>query len=256
MITKDQLINLTKTLKTNEATVLREYLQVWFLSRLYSFSGSEKIFFKGGTALHLIFGAPRFSEDLDFTVQEKEAVFKAFAKGLFAALTSEEEVEFKEKESLAGKRYLLTAQPSPVNYPIFINLDFSFREKVLLPEKSVIKTDFPVLFTAYINHLSAPEILAEKIRAVMTRKKGRDIYDLWFLASQNVLPQEKLVREKLNYYGFEKITKEDILRRVENFPKKEFVLDLKPFVPLNEREKLGDFFEYLKDYLGKTITLS
>ncbi|MCL5090907.1 MAG: nucleotidyl transferase AbiEii/AbiGii toxin family protein [Patescibacteria group bacterium] len=256
MITKDQLTVLAKEFKTNEATVLREYLQVWFLSRLYSFNGSEQIFFKGGTALHLIFGAPRFSEDLDFTVQVNLDCFDNFIKSVFATLFQEEEVEFKEKKTLSGRRFLLTAKPSGLNYPVFINLDFSFREKVLSPEKSIIKTEFPVLFTSYIYHLSAPEILAEKIRAIMTRKKGRDLYDLWFLASKNILPEEKLVKEKLRYYGLEKITEEEIFRRIETFPKKEFVLDLRPFVPLNEREKLEDFFDYLKDYLSKTLEIS
>ncbi len=65
---------------------------------------------------------------------------------------------------------------------------------------------------------------------------------LWFLGSKGVLPQEKLVKEKLRYYGLEKVTSKDILRKIEDFPKKEFILDLRPFVPLNEREKLGDFF--------------
>lgn len=253
MITKDQLLVLAKKYKTNEAVVLREYLQVWFLSRLYSFSGGEKIFFKGGTALHLIFRNPRFSEDLDFSVLLGLSGFERFIKMIFETLSSEEEVEFRERKTLTGKRFLITARPAMVSYPVFINLDFSFREKVLSGEKSIIKTEFPVLFTAYVYHLSAQEILAEKMRAIMTRRKGRDLYDLWFLASMGVLPKGKLIWEKFKYYNLEKIKAHDIIKRIESFPKKEFILDLRPFVPINEREKLGFFFEYLKDYLAKTL---
>ena len=49
MITQGQLTALTKTFKTNEATILREYLQLIFLNALYSFPNSQNIVFKGGT---------------------------------------------------------------------------------------------------------------------------------------------------------------------------------------------------------------
>ena len=75
MITKEQIHFLAKKKKINEATVFREYLQLLFLSKLYTKKQSENIFFKGGTALHLIYKAPRFSEDLDFTVELKEKDF-------------------------------------------------------------------------------------------------------------------------------------------------------------------------------------
>ena len=86
MITKEQVASLAKKKKTNETTVFREYLQVLFLSKLYSQTKSNKIFFKGGTALHLLFGASRFSEDLDFTVELKQREFSALAKKVFTQL--------------------------------------------------------------------------------------------------------------------------------------------------------------------------
>jgi len=45
MITKDQLFALTKKFKINETAILREYIQLYFLSRLYDFLESQKIFF-------------------------------------------------------------------------------------------------------------------------------------------------------------------------------------------------------------------
>jgi predicted nucleotidyltransferase component of viral defense system len=72
---------------------------VFFLSRLYSRRESENIFFKGGTALHLIFKAPRFSEDLDFTVELEEKEFLNFIWQLFRDLSKEEAVEFRQWKS-------------------------------------------------------------------------------------------------------------------------------------------------------------
>ncbi|HHD92127.1 MAG TPA: nucleotidyl transferase AbiEii/AbiGii toxin family protein [Candidatus Portnoybacteria bacterium] len=253
MITKEQIEFLAKKEKIAESVIFREYLQLLFLQELYSQELSRKIFFKGGTALKLIYHSLRFSEDLDFTVEMDNKIFLNFIKKVFNKLTSRELVSFKEKKSIAGKSFLLTAEPSILTYKTFIKLDFSFREKVIEPQKSIIETDFPVIFTSYVYHLSKEEIFAEKIRALMTRSKERDLYDLWYLLTQGVSFKEKLVKEKLKYYHLVDIDKSKIIKKIESFSKKNFILDLRPFVSIDQRNKLGDFFEYLKDYLEKKL---
>lgn len=253
MITKEQIATLAKKYKINETTIFREYLQVLFLSRLYSLSKSRKVFFKGGTCLHLIYQAPRFSEDLDFTVELIKKDFLHFIKEVFVQLSKEEAVEFKERKTMAGKRFLLTAKPSILPYKVFVNLDFSFREKVFEIEKSIIETEYPVLFNAYVYHLSREEIAAEKIRAVLTRKKGRDLYDLWYLLSRGINLDDKLIKQKLKYYHLEDKGRKELIGRVEAFSEKDFVLDLRPFVPVNERNKLAEFFGYLKSFLKEKL---
>ena len=253
MITKEQVVNLVKKKKINETTIFREYLQLLFLSELYKEKESQKIFFKGGTAIHLIYKAPRFSEDLDFSVELKEKEFLSFIKKLFGRISKIENVKFQEKKSITGRRFLLTAPPTILSYKTFVNLDFSFREKVLEPQKSIIETDYPVLFTSFVYHLSKDEIFAEKIRAILTRAKGRDLYDLWFLLNQGAAIDNNLVKEKLKYYHLAGVKKDKILSQIESFSKDKFILDLRPFVPINEREKLGDMFDYIKNYLKENL---
>ena len=53
-------------------TILREYIQIRFLDIFFRVVKPKTIFFKGGTALRLLYGSERFSEDLDFTVPSKE----------------------------------------------------------------------------------------------------------------------------------------------------------------------------------------
>ena len=67
MLSRDNLEKFTKLQQTSVQNVVREYCQHLFLSFLYQNSGSEKLLFKGGTALRIILKSPRFSEDLDFT---------------------------------------------------------------------------------------------------------------------------------------------------------------------------------------------
>ncbi|MBU2592671.1 nucleotidyl transferase AbiEii/AbiGii toxin family protein [Patescibacteria group bacterium] len=253
MIDKEKLADLAKQLNTNQTTITREYFQLLFLSILYEYKETQNIFFKGGTAIHLIFGGDRFSEDLDFTVELSEAKFNKFISSVFRRISGQYEIDFKKRRSIAGEKFLLTARPPILPYPVFVSLDFSFREKIREPEKTIVKTNYPVLFTSYLYHPSKDEILAEKIRAVLTREKGRDIYDLWFLLNQKAKINPKLIEEKLSYYRIKKFKKAELLSKINRFKKEDFIKDLRPFVALNNRDRLGSFFDYLCRYLQKEL---
>lgn len=253
MITKAQVAQFAKQFKTNESTVFREYLQVLFLSKLSQHAESKGILFKGGTAVHLIFKAPRFSEDLDFTVTLSDEDFSRVIGEVFDELQREERVEFKEKKTVTGRRFLLHGLKSTMEFATFINLDFSFREKALEPAHSLIDTPYPILITAYINHLSAEEICAEKVRAILTRRKGRDIYDLWYLLSQGTTIRAELVTQKLKYYDLSSFDVVKLIDRIETFGEKDFVIDLRPFVSIGEREKLPELFSYTQQYLKQKL---
>lgn len=255
MLTINQVKELSKLLKINNSVVIREYVQLLFLKELYDEKYSENVFFKGGTAIRLVFGGTRFSEDLDFTVNGNRENFDLFIKKFFKKLVKLYGFSFKKRKTITGERYLLTADSSISDYKIFVNLDFSFREKVHMPAKAIITTSYPVIFTSFVNYISWEEILAEKIRAIMTRSKGRDIYDLWFLLSKSVPVVGKMVKEKLAYYDIRDFSPDQLVARIEKFSKEKFILDLRPFTPINEREKLADFFDYIISFLKKTFPL-
>ena len=121
MISKIQLQDLTKVLKTDKTTIYREYLQILFLSKLYR-QATSQICFKGGTAVHLIFGSPRFSEDLDFSVNCSKPKFESIIREVFAEVANEASVEFKERKTIAGKRFLLSGKLPDESFAAFIPL--------------------------------------------------------------------------------------------------------------------------------------
>jgi len=252
MITKQQISQFAKIFKTNEATVFREYLQLLFLNTLYNQSSSKNIYFKGGTAIHFVYSAPRFSEDLDFTVNLTPDGFQKIKEVVFNELSNLFQLMFKEQKTLTGKRYVLNSQNIKDFPPAYIHLDFSFREEVLEPNKTIITTQYPVLFASYVHHLSKDEIFSEKIRAIMTRNKGRDLYDLWFLSTIGASLKNELVQKKLGYYKMT-LNHENLMKRISSFPKKDFVLDLKPFITLPERQKLESLYNYIQDYCQKNF---
>jgi len=253
MLTQNQTRELTKKLKISDSVVSREYIQLLFLKELYTQKFSENIFFKGGTAIRLIFNGERFSEDLDFTVTMPLETFDQFIKPFFKLTSKLYDWSFKKRKTLTGETYLLSAKKDNENYELFVKLDFSFRENVLRPNKSIIDSIYPIIFTNFIFHLSKEEILAEKIRAIMTRRKGRDIYDLWFLLNQGVDLIEDLVLEKFKYYGIEPFDKNLLIERVKGIDKEQFITDLRPFVSINQRNKLADFYEFVIEFIRKKM---
>lgn len=253
MITTTQLTQFVKRFKTNETSVYREYLQIMMLKAIYDDPMGKTIYFKGGTAIHLLFGGPRFSEDLDFTVSGSESAFLEIFERAVKRIGALEDIAIKKRATIAGNRWLLTAHPSILRFPIYLTLDFSFRERVLDPQQSTLTSVFPIVFTSYVHHLSMEEILAEKVRAILTRRKGRDLYDLWYLSTRGVTLDAKLVQQKLSYYHQEPITGVVIVKRCQAFSERDFVLDLRPFVPIPERQGLPQLFSYVQSYLAQTL---
>lgn len=104
-----------------------------------------------------------------------------------------------------------------------------------------------------MNVLSINEIFAEKVRAVMTRIKHRDLYDLWVLQELGARFDKDLVIKKLEYYDIHDINSKMLEERLVWFSKKDFVRDLSPFVPRDERENLSSFYNYIIQYLRESF---
>ncbi len=252
MLSHNQINELSKRFEISDIVVFRGYIQLLFLKELMNQNYTKNIFFKGGTAIRLLFGGERFSEDLDFSVQGSVDLFVPFFEDFCDSLEKRWEWKFKKRNTHTGQTWVLSTAMSNQT-PCFVKLDFSFRERILLPEKSIISTLYPIVFTSYINHLSKEEVLAEKVRAVMTRKKGRDLYDLWFLLSQSVDLNQKLIEEKLNYYNLPPFKTGDLIQRIKTMDPKQFVLDIRPFISRSQRENLKQFFNFMVDVIIQKV---
>lgn len=252
MITQEQIKELSKSYKINESVVTREFIQIVFLKELYEKQFARAVFFKGGTAIRLLYGGKRFSEDLDFTVEMDELEFKNKLNKLFNELEKKYPFKFKERETITGKTFLLTATIPFLKSNVYVKLDFSTRENVLHPVKNLLNTEYPVIVQSFIHSLGKNEIIAEKIRAILKREKQRDLYDLWILHTLGGKIDRKMVVDKLLFYN-EKFNPSSLVERIKSFSKEGFIKDLKPFVPINEREKLRELFEYVVAYLENSI---
>jgi hypothetical protein len=65
--------------------------------------------------------------------------------------------------------------------------------------------------------------------------------------------RQDMLREKLAYYEISDAANADIIQRVATFPKKDFVLDLRPFVPQYERDRLPGFFDLVQVQIKQVL---
>ena len=80
----------------------------------------------------------------------------------------------------------------------FIRIEVNYREKTqLLPEIINIFQIYKDIPNFQIVSMNINEILAEKGRAVFTREKARDVYDIWFILNKkNAEKNEELINKK------------------------------------------------------------
>lgn len=188
---------------------LREYLQAFVLRSLHESEAFQRLSFVGGTALRFLYGLPRFSEDLDFSLESAEdyAPQKWLSK-LRRDLTFagfEPTVTWNDRKTVqvgwvrvAG----LLQEAGLAGVPgqkLSIKLEIDTRPPSgAALESRVVNRYFLVAF----RHHDLPSLMAGKVHALCTRKypKGRDWYDLLWYRSKSppVSPNLHLLQAALD----------------------------------------------------------
>lgn len=187
MITDQAIQSLATKLQTTELNLRREYFQHLFLSYFYQQPGTDHIYFKGGTALRILYNSPRFSEDLDFSSATRDipAIEEAIL-GTLAAISRENiKVDLAEATLTTGG-YLAIVAFQAEHESIAIQLEISLREGKKQGEAQMVASDLIPAFIVIA--LEREQLVGEKIQALLTRKKARDFYDLYFVLRANLLP--------------------------------------------------------------------
>lgn len=205
MLTRKNLTSYKEITGFNLGQIEKDYLQHIFLFNFYR-KIKDELIFKGGTALQKTYGLNRFSEDLDFTMKSDikiDVVLKTVMTNM--KIFGYESSKTKKHEGDMGNKYFIK-----IKGPLFdeteqshtyIRLEVSKREKVELPVKiSTITPIYADLPPYTVPVMTPSEIMAEKIRAILTRNNARDVYDLWFLIQKKIKVPVSLIDLKLKYY--------------------------------------------------------
>ncbi len=202
MIDKDTLNKLAKLNNLRPWQQEKHYLQSLMLVAL----SEHPLLFKGGTYLWFFHGLPRFSEDLDFTCAEgvPEDLPERVSESL--RLFGVENTIKRERGVLQAFSFRISAK-GPLNTGeidlCHVHVDISRREK---PLKAPVSFSFVqpqyALPSKMVAGMAIEEVAAEKVRAMLTRDKARDLYDLGFLIQNKGMGfDEGMINAKLAHYG-------------------------------------------------------
>jgi len=251
MISIETLEKLGKQYQTGVfPNIVREYFQHVFLSELYKLPDAQKLLFKGGTALHIVYGSPRFSEDLDFSLFDvAQNEIKSFVEGLFIHVLAEMAhsditVELGDKIGTTSGGYFGVATFRMFEYPpVSVEINVSTRnDQSIMGEVDSVANNFVPTYT--IIHLPQTEIVEEKIfDALMKRKKPRDFYDLYFMMRKGMITNEQ--KKKLS------AVKGNILADAKNI---NFRGELGTFLPIDQHQIIKDFPSILERELNRQIS--
>ena len=174
------------------------------ISELPEFSKySRKMAFRGGTCIKKVYfpDETRFSEDLDFTsltIDESnsflEEVKHLIGRNLGITTFERTEIEYQNERGLDFTLYY-TSLLQQRNHIAF---NLSTATPVEEPKKMKVEVSPYFKGSPKVPTMSLNEIVAEKMRALLQRKKPRDVFDIWFLIyEKGVRLDEEMLRKKL-----------------------------------------------------------
>jgi predicted nucleotidyltransferase component of viral defense system len=229
--------------------ILREYLQYHILEILFESQFAQEFCFIGGTALRIVHGNQRFSEDLDFDhINVDSKTFDKLAIVIESQLKKKGlVVEIRTVHKSAYHCYIKFPHilfnekiSSHANQKILIQLDSEAQYFEFEPELVFLNK-----FDIFCEIRSAPKdlLLAHKFSAVLgrPRNKGRDFFDIIFLLSMNIKPNYAYLKEKLGIENNHQL-KTILLNKVARLSMEEMAKDVEPFLFQLHRRHLHSKF--------------
>lgn len=286
-IIEQMLSNYEITNESDLINALKEVFQEIALLGLYQGGFFEKAAFYGGTALRILHGLPRFSEDLDFTLLEKNSDFNLeryfdFIIDEFEALGIKIEIAKKEKKDFASDiasaflkngTAIHTLKIEANNLENILNgvhsgkkLKIKFEVDVNPPLK--FQTESKTLLlpkTFNIITMTLPNLYAGKMHAVLCRKwasrvKGRDWFDFEWYVKRNTPLNLTHLQERMYESGDldkninldERLFKEFMYKRIDELDVTAAIKEVSPFI----KDKSGFEFwskEYFKLLVDRVL---
>ena len=178
---------------------ISEAFHLAFLSVLQTSAGHDKFALKGGGNLRFFYGSLRYSEDIDLDVFEVDPrqfaikIDRAMNSAAMERLLATRDIRIvarnpKDQSTTREKWAIALTHPS-LEQPVRTRVDFSYRERALLPGVSVeavpakAMSPYSPLIAPVIGHYLPSAAIAQKIFALKegaehNTSQPRDVFDL------------------------------------------------------------------------------
>jgi len=158
---------------------------------------------KGGTAVYLFYGLPRFSVDLDFDIldpEKRDHIFEQMKK-LLAAYG-----EIKEEDKKSGSLFFNLAYKNKLEGAQNIKIDMSSRR---FGSKYEVRSYLGISMNVMVRE----DIVAHKMAAMRERgdTTNRDLFDVWFFLKNDWPLNREILKERTGL-SYKEFLQESILR--------------------------------------------
>ena len=239
MISRDEIIAVADETGLTPNVAEKDYVLGWLLAAIDANTIlSHSWFFKGGTCLKkCYFETYRFSEDLDFTLQDEAHLEQAFLIKQFTAVAEwlyesagikipADRLVFdiyenrRGRKSCEGRVYYQSYFSGGKQDLPKIKLDLTADEAVVMPAiRQVVfhpYNDAPAQ-SIHIPCYTYPEVFAEKVRALGERGRPRDLYDVINLFRNDQLPATAVLQDILSQKCAYKGIGIPVLQNIESY---------------------------------------
>ena len=192
--------------------IYRENVIIEVVQALAKSRAGSKIAFKGGTALKLFYGLPRYSEDIDYDILPK-----ADGEKLLEVITRLFEKQKWEITDQALKYYTLLFEIR------FAGVERNFRLKIeISTRQKQFDTTIVALRGVPVLTLEPSFLMTEKLFTFIERGAGRDIFDAWYILNNAYPLNESMIQKS---FGDERSFFLNILTKVEKADSKKISRD-------------------------------
>jgi len=214
----------------------------------------NSLVFRGGTALNKLFIKPpaRYSEDIDFVQRQPEPIGQTIdiIRELLEPWLGEPKRKITERSAKMIYRYQAIGG-LPAKLKIEINTTEHFQVLPLRFEPFSIKSEW-FQGSCEIVVYELEELIATKLRALYQRRKGRDLFDLWYVFKQGQVDTSKVVDIFQKYCANDSIviSKELFQKNMEEKRlNKDFQIDMNILLPHRTNWNFDEAFDFIQNHI-------
>jgi predicted nucleotidyltransferase component of viral defense system len=212
----------------------------------------DALVFRGGTALNKLFINPpsRYSEDIDFVQKNADPIGQTInaIREVLKPWLGDPKWKITQRSAKLIYKYE-SINKSASKLKIEINTTEHFQ---VLPLKKVPFSMDSDWFkgTADIITYEMDELMATKLRALYQRRKGRDLFDIWYVATNELINLNRVFDIFVKYcaYNDVQISREEFIKNLEQKKdNRDFHMDMSVLLPSKLHWNFEEAYQFVID---------
>ena len=212
----------------------------------------EALIFRGGTALNKLFLNPpaRYSEDIDFVQKNSAPIGQTIdaIRELLKPWLGDPKWKITQRSAKLIYKYE-AINKLPAKLKIEINTTEHFQVLPLKTKKFSVNSEW---FNGSSNIITyeIDELIATKLRALYQRRKGRDLFDLWYVSKQELIRLDRVFDVFAKYCVNDciNISKNEFIKNLalkKSHP--DFQVDMNALLPLELNWDFEEAYQFVVD---------